>query len=135
MKARVCDRCGAVIGTEKPDEENNDLDVYFVDEPELSLTDLCERCKAEFSNLLVGYMASYRGGKAVEAPTETAPKRTIEDSDSGNANEAHVTSHKTTGDSGTKPESPVGELSETVTAHYPVRIRRSQQKPKGSLFD
>jgi hypothetical protein len=135
MKARVCDRCGSVIGTEKPDEENNDLDVYFVDEPELSLTDLCEKCKAEFSNLLVGYMAPYRGGKTVATQTDAGQKRAIEDADSEDANEAHVTSHKPTGDSGTKPESPVGELSETVTAHYPVRIRRSQQKPKGSLFD
>jgi hypothetical protein len=134
MKARVCDRCGAVIGTEKPDEENNDLDVYFVDEPELSLTDLCEKCKAEFSNLLVGYMAPYRGGKTVEAPTETAPEQSAAIANGGKKDRQDI-ARETKEDFGIAPEPPVREFSESVTAMYPIKRRQHSRPVSRSLFD
>lgn len=134
MKARVCDRCGAVIGTEKPDEENNDLDVYFVDEPELSLTDLCEKCKAEFSNLLVEYMAPYRGGKTTEPLTETELGQSVAIADDGKKARQDI-ARETKEDTGVAPEPPVRELSESVTAMYPIKRRHHSRPTSGSLFD
>lgn len=53
MLKNVCDRCGRPMDGEPcPDKEFDDLDIIEGGEVVVSMTDLCEPCKAELARLI-----------------------------------------------------------------------------------
>lgn len=125
MKARVCDRCGAVIKEEKFDEELNDLDIYLMDEPVASFTDLCHACREEFSSLIAKFCGDEQSGINDDAkqPEEDAKTTPL----AGTDNNAGVSDKPT-------PASAAKELPESVVAHYSIR-KWAHSKPTGPLLD
>lgn len=124
MKARVCDRCGAIIKEDKFDEELNDLDIYLMDEPVASFTDLCDACREEFASL----MAKFCGNEPDKHDDEDAQPK-----DGNAAARADMKEDASDGDKPT-PASTAKELPESVVAHYSIR-KWAHSKPTGPLLD